>query len=246
MFQSTSTLVVTATYNEIDNLPRLVEAIFQHAPEVEVLVIDDNSPDGTGRWCDERAATDARVRVLHRPAKLGLGTAIVAGLHFALEHGYRFALVMDADFSHHPRYLPDFFQGMESPEDQPPLDVMIGSRYTPGGGVEGWPWRRRWMSRSINWYARLLLGLTPRDCSGGFRCYRLQRVRQIDLAAICARGYAFQEEILWRLKRVGARFGETPIMFVDRERGRSKLGWREEVSALWILFRLGMQNWLGR
>ena len=175
MSPSTTTLIVIATYNEIENLPLLTEEIFRCAPEVELLVIDDNSPDGTGRWCDERAAADPRFHVLHRAGKLGLGTALVAGMEYALAQGYGFALVMDADFSHHPKYLPDFLSGMDGGGERPPVDVLIGSRYVPGGGVEGWPWRRWWMSRAINGYARLLLGLTPRDCSGGFRCYRLGR-----------------------------------------------------------------------
>ena len=154
------TLVMTATYNEIENLPRLVDDVFAAVPEVDFLVVDDNSPDGTGRWCDERAAADHRVRCIHRTGKLGLGTAIVAGMKYATQHGYRYVLNMDADFSHHPRYLPAMIGGMDPPAG-PPLDVMIGSRYVPGGGVAGEQFglRRKLMSRGINAYARLLLGL---------------------------------------------------------------------------------------
>ena len=165
-------------------------------------MIDDNSPDGTGQWCDRRAAEDPRVHCLHRAGKLGLGTAIIAGMQYAIEHGYRYVLNMDADFSHHPRYLPGLLAGMEPP-DGPPVDVMIGSRYVPGGGVEGWPLRRHLMSRGVNLYARWLLGLKPKDCSGAFRCYRTSLLAKLDFDAIRSRGYSFQEEILWHLKRLG-------------------------------------------
>lgn len=239
------TLVMTATYNEIENLPRLVEQIFQHAPSVDVLVVDDNSPDGTGQWCDRQAAIDPRIHCLHRTGKLGLGTAIVAGLKYAIENGYTYALNMDADFSHPPRYLPAMIAGMDPPGREP-IDVMIGSRYVPGGGIEGWPLKRHLMSRGVNLYARWLLWLAPKDCSGGYRCYRTATLRGIDFDRIRSRGYSFQEEILWLLRRAGARFGETPIVFADREKGSSKINSKEAVAALRIILGLGMQNLLGR
>ncbi len=194
------TLITIATYNEIENLPLLVEEIQRCAPEADILVIDDNSPDGTGQWCDRKAAADPRVRCLHRPGKLGVGTAIVAGMKYAIGRGYRYVLNLDADFSHPPKYLPALLAGME-PADGPPVDVMIGSRYIPGGGVEGWPLKRRLMSRSVNLYARCLLGLKPKDCSGGYRCYRTEALARLDLDALHSHGYSFQEEILWRLAR---------------------------------------------
>ncbi|MCU0978861.1 MAG: polyprenol monophosphomannose synthase [Pirellulaceae bacterium] len=223
-----ATLVVLATYNEIQNLPDLTDEIFRYAPDVHVLVVDDNSPDGTGRWCDQRARSDHRFHVLHRPGKLGLGTATMAGMRYALEHAYTYVLVMDADFSHHPRYLPD---------------LRLGSRYLPGGGIEGWPWRRRWTSRAVNRYGRGWLRLTASDISGAFRCYRASVLQQLDFGAIRARGYAFEEEILWWLKRHGARFGETPIVFVDRQRGQSKVNFHEAWSACWNMFILGLRGW---
>ncbi|HEX7445894.1 MAG TPA: polyprenol monophosphomannose synthase [Pirellulales bacterium] len=245
MSNADKTLVTVATYNEIENLPGLVDEIFQHAPQVDLLVIDDNSPDGTGRWCDERAATDARVHCLHRQGKLGLGTAIVAGMKYAIERGYRYLLNIDADFSHHPRYLPDLIGGMDPPQG-PAVDVMIGSRYIPGGGIEGWPLKRYLMSRSVNLYARWLLGLRPKDCSGGYRCYRVAKLAEIDLDSLVSHGYSFQEEILWRLKRAGCRFGETPITFVDRVRGNSKINSHEAWNAVWVILALGRRNWFGR
>lgn len=245
MSSAEKTLVTVATYNEIENLPKLVDAIFDFLPEVDLLVIDDNSPDGTGQWCDEKAAADPRVGCLHREGKLGLGTAVVAGLRYAIEHGYRYVVSMDADFSHHPRYLPDLVAGMD-PSDGPPVDVMIGSRYVPGGGIEGWPWRRHLMSRGVNLCARWLLGLKPKDCSGGFRCYRTALLAKLDFDRIRSRGYSFYEEVLWHLKRLGARFGETPIVFVDRAKGQSKISSREAIAAIWIIFTLGVRNLLGR
>jgi len=239
------TLVAIATYNEIENLPSLTDEVFSHAPDVDLLVIDDNSPDGTGQWCDERAAADPRVRVIHRQGKLGLGTATIAGFRYAIEHGYDFILVMDADFSHHPRYLPAIRQGMCGDDGGKPVDVMVGSRYVRGGGVEGWPLTRHVMSRCVNAYARLLLGLSVRDCSGAFRCYRTEVLRTVDFDRMRSRGYSYLEELLWILKRHGARFGETPIVFVDRQQGQSKINLREAFAALWILFQLGLKNWCG-
>lgn len=240
-----TTLVTVATYNEMENLPRLVEEIFRFVPDADVLVIDDNSPDGTGQWCQEQQADNPRIACLHRPGKLGLGTATIAGMKYARERGYRFMLNMDADFSHPPKYLPALLAGMDPP-NQPPIDVMIGSRYIAGGGVEGWPLKRRLMSRAVNLYARWLLGLRPKDCSGAFRCYRSEALARLDFDAIESRGYSFQEEILWRLKRLGARFGETPIVFVERQHGVSKIDAGEAVAALRIILALGVRNLLRR
>jgi dolichol-phosphate mannosyltransferase len=239
------TLITVATYNEIENLPRLVEEIFRYAPAVDLLVIDDASPDGTGEWCERLAAENPRVGCLHREGKQGLGSAILAGMRHAIREGYDFLLNLDADFSHPPRYLPDLLAGMDPPGG-PAVDVMIGSRYVPGGGIEGWTLRRHLMSRGVNWYARWLLGLAPRDVSGGFRCYRTAALARLDLEAVRSRGYSFQEEILWRLRRLGARFGETPIVFVDRRHGRSKIDLGEACAALWIILALAVGGRLGR
>jgi len=243
MSQQRKTLITVATYNERENLPLLVEAVFEQLPAAEMLVVDDGSPDGTGQWCDEYGRTDPRLRCLHRSGKLGLGTAIVAAMRYAVEHDYEYMLNMDADFSHHPRYLPAIVAAMDPP-DASPADVVIGSRYVPGGGVEGWPLKRRLMSAAVNLYARTLLGLRPRDCSGGYRCYRVALLRRLDTDSIISRGYSFQEEVLWRLKQLGARCREVPILFADRRLGTSKINGREAWAAVWILFRLGINNWL--
>jgi dolichol-phosphate mannosyltransferase len=242
---------MTATYNEIDNLPLLVDAVLAVAPHVDLLVIDDNSPDGTGKWCDAKAAEDNRVHCLHRTGKLGLGTAIIAGIKYAIEHGYDYVLNMDADFSHHPRYIPAMLNmegepGASATGVSAPVDVMIGSRYVPGGGTEGWPLKRKLMSRAVNLYARWLLWLRPKDVSGGYRCYRVSKLKDLDFDAIRSRGYSFQEEVLWMLRRRGAHFAETPIVFADRERGHSKINRKEAWAAMRIILELGMRSLFGK
>jgi dolichol-phosphate mannosyltransferase len=218
-----------------------VEEIRRRAPDAAILVIDDNSPDGTGRIADELAASLPEIHVIHRAGKLGLGTATIAAMKFAIEHGYDYLLNMDADFSHDPEYIPALRAGMAD------HDVMIGSRYVPGGGVEGgFNFKRKFMSTGINTYARMMLGLKSRDNSGAFRCYRVSKLAQVDFDRIRSRGYSFQEEILFWCQEVGCRIGETPIIFRNRRAGSSKINGREAVVALGILLQLGVDRRLGR
>ncbi|MGO9469189.1 MAG: polyprenol monophosphomannose synthase [Isosphaeraceae bacterium] len=234
-------LISLATYNEAGNLRPLVETIRAHAPESSLLIIDDNSPDGTGQIADELRRTLPNVHVIHRPGKLGLGTATLAAVRFAIDNQFDYLLNLDADFSHPPRFIPALLAGMAD------HDVMIGSRYVPGGGVEGgFTFKRRFMSSGINTYARLTLGLTSMDNSGAFRCYRVSKLAQIDLDQVRSRGYSFQEEILFWCKSVGCRIGETPILFENRREGTSKINGKEAVSALWILFVLGCERLTGK
>jgi dolichol-phosphate mannosyltransferase len=232
-------LVTLCTYNERENIELLVPEIHEQLPLADVLVIDDGSPDGTGELVDAMATVDSRIHVLHRSGKQGLGTAILAGFRYAIEHDYDYVLNMDADFSHHPRHLLALVDCMNR------VDVGIGSRYVVGGGVEGWGFHRHFMSQGINFYARLLLRLRTSDNSGSYRCYRISKLREIDLDRVRARGYAFQEEILYRCRRVGCTFEESAIVFEDRRYGSSKIDWRESVSALWVIFRLGIENLFG-
>jgi dolichol-phosphate mannosyltransferase len=228
-------LISLATYNEAGNLEPLVEEIRRQAPLASILVIDDNSPDGTGRIADELQATLAGIHVIHRPGKLGLGTATVAAMRFAVEKGFDYLLNLDADFSHPPRFIPALLAGMSD------HDVMIGSRYVEGGGVEGdFDFKRKFMSTGINWYARLLLGLKTRDNSGSFRCYRVSKLAEIGLDRIRSRGYSYLEEILFLCRQVGCRMGETPILFENRRSGVSKISQREAAEALLVIFQLGM------
>jgi dolichol-phosphate mannosyltransferase len=234
-------LISLATYNEAGNLQPLVDAIREQAPDASILVIDDNSPDGTGRIADELRESLPGIHVIHRPGKLGLGTATIAAMRFAIEQGFDLLLNLDADFSHDPEYIPALRAGMAD------HDVMIGSRYVPGGGVEGgFNFKRKFMSTGINTYARMMLGLKSRDNSGAFRCYRVSKLAEIDFDQIRSRGYSFQEEILFWCQEVGCRIGETPIVFKDRRAGVSKINQREAVVALRILFELGLARRLGR
>jgi dolichol-phosphate mannosyltransferase len=234
-------LISLATYNEAGNLQPLVEAIRQFAPGSSILIIDDNSPDGTGRIADELRGTTADVHVIHRPGKLGLGTATIAAMRFAIDHQFDYLLNLDADFSHPPRFIPALVAGMSQ------HDVMIGSRYVTGGGVEGgFTLKRRLMSSGINGYARLMLGLSSKDNSGAFRCYRVSKLAEIDFDRVRSRGYSFQEEILFWCQTVGCRIGETPILFENRRSGSSKINMREAASALWILLQLGWARTTGR
>lgn len=234
-------LISLATYNEAGNLGPLVEAIREQAPAASVLIIDDNSPDGTGRLADELQARLPHVHVIHRPRKLGLGTATLEAMRFAIEQGFEYLLNLDADFSHPPRFIPAVLAGMRD------HDVMIGSRYVAGGGVAGgFHLKRRLMSAAINGYARLLLGLMTRDNSGAFRCYRVEKLAQMDLSRVRSRGYSFQEEILFWCRQAGCRSGETPIRFEARRSGTSKINAIEAIEALWVIFRLGLERVRGR
>ena len=226
------TLVALATYNECDNLAPLIAEIHAAAPAVDVLVIDDASPDGTGRVAEQLAAADPHIHVLHRKGKLGLGTAILAGLRYSRQHGYDGCTTMDADFSHHPRYLPALLAGIDR------HDVMIGSRYVVGGGVANWPWSRRAMSFGVNAVVRLLMRIPAHDTSGGFRCYRVPRLPWDDLDRLYSHGYSFQEEVLYRCHRARLRIGETPIVFENRRAGSSKVNPRAARS-------MGVILWLG-
>ena len=237
---STRVLIALATYNERENLAPLVQAIRATIPTADVLILDDNSPDGTGAAADALAAQDENIHVIHRAGKLGLGTAILALMRFAMDKNYDLLLTMDADFSHHPRYLPAILNGMDQ------ADVMIGSRYVPGGGVENWPLSRRLMSRTTGQLVRFLLGMPARDTSGNYRCYRVSLLRHANLDNLLSRGYSFQQEVLWRLKREGCRFDETPILFVNRTKGSSKINLRESFRALGIIASLGGRNLLGK
>ncbi|MEN1678654.1 MAG: polyprenol monophosphomannose synthase [Planctomycetota bacterium] len=232
----TKTLVAVATYNEIETLPTLVEAIQQQLPGADILVVDDNSPDGTGRWCDARAATDQRVTCLHRPGKLGLGSATVAAFGHAIDRGYESVVTMDADWSHDPDALPALVAGLNR------ADVAIGSRYCRGGRIDGWPVHRRVASRLMNWASRLALGVPASDTSGAFRAYRVESLKRIDLGDLQETGYAYLEEIVWRLHHAGAAFTETPITFRDRRAGASKTGLGELGGKLRMLARFGFRR----
>ena len=227
-------LIALATFNERDNLPSLVDAIFKVLPDVHVVVVDDGSPDGTGKWCDERSASEPRLTCHHRPGKSGLGSATIIAMREAIALGFHIIITMDADWSHDPKDIPCLVSQLED------VDVAIGSRYCPGGSIKGWPRHRRIISQLVNMASRRLLRLRVHDSSGAFRAYRVTALEQISLDDIRATGYAYLEEILWRLQRAGARFTEVPITFRDRQRGQSKADWYEAISKIATISRLAM------
>jgi dolichol-phosphate mannosyltransferase len=209
--------MVVPTYNEAENLSALVARVRRSTPHVDVLVVDDSSPDGTGDLADRLAAEDAHVRVLHRAAKEGLGAAYVAGFRVALEAGYDVIGEMDADGSHPPEQLPDLLAGLAG------ADLVIGSRWVPGGSVVNWPWHRRALSRGGNLYTQLLLGIEVRDATAGYRLFRRQALQAMHLERVQSLGYVFQVELVARALAAGMRVREVPIEFVERERGESKM-----------------------
>ncbi|MGH3656734.1 MAG: polyprenol monophosphomannose synthase, partial [Micromonosporaceae bacterium] len=220
-------LVVVPTYNEVDNVREITARVRHAVPEVELLIADDNSPDGTGEIADELAAADPQVTVLHRPGKQGLGAAYVAGFRWAAEQGYDVVIEMDADGSHAPEELPRLLDGLGE------ADLVIGSRWTTGGTVVNWPWYRLLLSRGANVYTRLALGMPVRDATGGYRAYRMAVLDKLDLDAVASAGYCFQVDLTWRAYRLGARITEVPIRFTERQRGRSKMSSSVVREALW-------------
>jgi dolichol-phosphate mannosyltransferase len=229
-------LIVIPTYNEIQNLRGLVESVFQvvdskshlyGVSEAAVLIVDDNSPDGTGKLADELAKKDKRVSVLHRQQKSGLGKAYVAGFAWGLDRGFDAICEMDADFSHNPAYLPEFWRLLNEN-----ADVVVGSRYVPGGGIRNWGVGRKFISRGGSIYARAILGVPIKDLTGGFNAWRRQVLEAVDISTLRSEGYAFQIELKWRAWKKGFRLAEFPILFEDRTRGKSKMSRRIVLEAM--------------
>jgi len=228
-------LVVVPTYNERVNLPLVVPAILSQDPRFEVLVVDDNSPDGTGQLADELAASTPRIHVMHRPGKSGLGKAYLAGFRWALERGYDLIFEMDADFSHDPKFLGDLVCASSN------ADVVIGSRYRSGVNVINWPISRLLLSIGANQYARWITGLPLTDSTGGFKCFRREVLESIDLEKVRSNGYAFQIEMSFRAWKKGFRLVEIPIVFTDRVEGQSKMNKRIVREAIWMVWWLRLQ-----
>lgn len=230
---SDQALIIVPTYNERENIERLITRLRAARGNLHILIVDDHSPDGTGFIADEQAAIDKRVHVLHRPGKLGLGTAYKAGFSFGLTYGYRFICTMDADFSHDPDQIPDLIDQADAG-----FDLVIGSRYVSGGQVVGWPRYRTFLSYGANLLAHFVLNVTVRDCTAGFRCYRRHVLETIDLTAIFSSGYSFLIETAFYCQRADFRIGERPITFVNRTEGASKISQWEILRAFYTLIRL--------
>ncbi|WP_285693851.1 polyprenol monophosphomannose synthase [Actinomadura sp. NBRC 104412] len=233
-------LVIIPTYNERDNIEGIVGRVRAAAPPVDVLIVDDASPDGTGELADGLAAADDHVKVLHRTGKEGLGPAYVAGFRWAAENGYDVMVEMDADGSHQPEELPRLLAALRD------ADLVIGARWIPGGKVENWPVTREALSRGANTYARLLLGMPLHDATGGFRAFRAATLEKIGLEGVDSRGYCFQIDLALRALREGLRVVEVPITFVDRVHGTSKMSGDVFAEAAWRVTRWGVENRLGR
>lgn len=235
-------IVIVPTFNEAENIRLLVSEILALPIAVDVVVIDDHSPDGTGQIADELAARHPAVHVVHRAGKLGLGTAYIAGFKYALandadgSHPYDRIMTMDADFSHHPRYIPAMVEKSQQ------ADLVIGSRYVRGGGTSGCPLPRKALSWGANAFTKTMLGLRAMDCTAGFRCYRREVLESIDLDAIFSNGYSFLIEMLFRCARKGWQVGEVPILFENRVRGRSKISRNEIIRAMYTVLRLAKER----
>ena len=234
-----SVLVVIPTYNERDNIEPLLARLHTAVPEADALVVDDGSPDGTGELADKLAADDPRVRVLHRTAKAGLGAAYLAGFAVALQGEYQVVVEMDADGSHAPEDLPSLLAALDGPDG---ADVVLGSRYVPGGQVLNWPAYRNWISRTGNLYSRLALGVRIRDITGGYRVFRRGVLEALTLDEVESQGYCFQIDLAWRALQAGFRVVEVPITFTERERGASKMSNAIVAEALWKVTQWGVER----
>ncbi|MFL6054664.1 MAG: polyprenol monophosphomannose synthase [Actinoallomurus sp.] len=233
-------LVIIPTYNERENIESIVARARAAAPEADVLVADDNSPDGTGKIADGLAAEDERVHVLHRAGKEGLGAAYIAGFGWGMEHGFDVLVEMDADGSHQPEELPRLLSALRD------ADLVIGSRWVRGGAVENWPLNREILSRGANIYARIMLGVPVRDSTGGYRAYRATTLQKIEIAGVASQGYCFQVDLTLRTVRAGLRVAEVPIRFVERTHGASKMSRAIMIEAFQRIARWGAAYWLGR
>ena len=220
-------LVIIPTYNEAENVRLIVDRVRTAVPNVDLLIADDNSPDGTGRIADELADADAAIHVLHRAGKQGLGTAYLAGFGWAREKGYDAVVEMDADGSHAPEELPRLLDALAD------ADLVMGSRWVRGGSVVNWPWHRLLLSRGGNLYVRLALGMPIKDATGGYRAYRMTALDKMDVDTVASQGYCFQVDLVWRAYRAGFRVVEVPIRFAERERGASKMSSSIVREALW-------------
>jgi dolichol-phosphate mannosyltransferase len=226
------TLVIIPTYNEIENLPKLLAKMEELGLPVDVLVVDDGSPDGTGSWVESQLQSRKHLHLIKRPGKQGLGSAYVAGFRFAIEKGYDFVFEMDADFSHDPAHVPVFLQEIET------NDLVIGSRYINGISVVNWPMSRLLLSYFANMYARVITGLPLQDATGGYKCFRVAALKTLDFGKIHAGGYSFQIEVNYKLWKKGFRIREIPILFMDRTAGVSKMSGKIIKEALFLLIRL--------
>jgi dolichol-phosphate mannosyltransferase len=229
-------LVVIPTYNEKENIERIIPAVLEKDQSLDILIVDDNSPDGTGAIVEKMAGENKRIKVLHRSEKRGLGTAYLCGFKYALENGYDYIFEMDADFSHDPKYIPNFLKAIKD------ADLILGSRYISGVNVINWPMSRLLLSYFANVYSRLITGLPVRDATGGFKCYRRKVLETISLDKVKSNGYSFQIEMSFRAWKKGFKIKEIPIVFEDRRAGHSKMSKKIVREAIWLVWRLRLMS----
>ena len=240
METSPKILVVIPTFNEADNIPKLIPAVLRQAENIDILVVDDGSPDGTGNIVKEIMTTNPHVQIVERQGKQGLGTAYVVGFRYAIQHGYDYVFEMDADFSHNPNDIPVFLANIKN------ADLVIGSRYINGVRVLNWPMNRLLLSYSANVYTQIITGIPVRDATGGFKCYRIETLKAIDLDKIRSNGYAFQIEMSFKIWKKGFRLIEIPIIFADRRSGVSKMSRSIVYEAVFMLWKLRLRSVLRR
>jgi len=229
-------LVILPTYNEAENVIGLSRLVLEQDPRIHVLVVDDGSPDGTAELVEELMASESRVHLIERPGKMGLGTAYLAGFRFGLDENFMSVFTMDCDFSHNPRYLPKMIEKLKE------CDLVVGSRYVSGGGIENWPWYRLLLSRFANFYARTLLRLDLHDCTAGFRGYRRKVLEGVNPFDVRSSGYSFLEEMAWKVARSGFSIAEVPIVFEQRKAGSSKIESREIYLAAWKVLMIAIRR----
>lgn len=230
-------IVVIPTYNEIENIENITNAVLAVNDYINVLVVDDNSPDGTSEKVKEMKANNSRIHLITRPGKMGLGTAYCEGFQYCLDNDFDYIMEMDADFSHNPEMIPEFLKEIEN------NDLVIGSRYISGVNVVNWPLRRLILSYGSNLYARLITGIKIKDATGGFKCFRAEYLKKIDLSSVKSNGYSFQIEMNYRMWKLGARIKEISIIFIDRRSGKSKMSKKNITEAIWMVWRLKFGNY---
>ena len=225
-------IVVIPTYNESKNIVRIIDKIFSVHDEIDVLVVDDNSPDGTGKLVRDKMQESNRIHLIEREGKMGLGTAYLAGFRYSLDHGYDYIMEMDADFSHNPEEIPNFLKSIQE------YDVVLGSRYIKGVNVVNWPLKRLLLSYFANLYTRVITGMNVKDATGGFKCFRATALSKINFDDVKSNGYSFQIEMTYRLWKKGAKVKEIPIIFVDRLEGESKMSKKIVYEAIFMVWKL--------
>ena len=232
-------LIIIPTYNEVDNLPKLLPVIFLKDESIDVLIVDDNSPDGTAQWVKEEAEKNPRIKLIKREEKMGLGTAYIAGFRYALKNNYDFIFEMDADFSHNPVEIPNFLNEIDN------YDLVLGSRYKDGVNVVNWPMRRLMLSLFANIYTRLITGLPVHDATGGFKCFRKEVLQSINLDQVKSNGYAFQIEMTFKAWKKGFKIKEISIVFTDRVKGTSKMSKKIVREAIVMVWKLRLASMFG-